>query len=107
MMDAKFREILEDCDGFIVSPGCKTEVRGYMTMERVDRNLLPEGWNAYDVRHGDSGNPCTIEDRVVVNHYGTFLTQGKIDLGPKGYKSLKGRGGYTYAELDEDLNIIW
>ena len=96
----EFVDVLEDSDGFIISPGCKTEVKGYMYQGRVDRDIVPEGWHAYDVRHGDSGNPCTVEEKVVVNHYGTFLTQQEIDFKGKDYRSLSGRGGYTYAEYE-------
>lgn len=103
----EFFDILEDSDGFIISPDCKTEVRGYMYQGRVDRSLVPEDWYVYDVRHGDSGYPCTIEERVVVNHYGTFLCQKPIKIdAKKGYRSLSGRGGYTYSDYEYGLEDI-
>ena len=90
-----FKKALADADKFIISPGCKTENSGYMSMYRVDRKSVPDGWYAYDVRGLNS--PQTIENFVFVNHYGTFLTQKPIDFKGKEYRSLNGRGGYTYA----------
>ena len=95
-----FDEIIAEADEFVISPYCKTEVRGYMSIGRVDRAIVPEGWYAYDVREGDSGYPCTVEEKVVVNHYGTFLCQKPVKIGAKGYRSLSGRGGYTYGYDD-------
>lgn len=106
-----FRDILLEAEGFIVSPGCKTEIKGFITDEWVDRSIVPTGWYAYDIREGDSGYPCTIEERVIVNHYGTFLTRTKIDLGSKGYRSLRGRGGYTYDDTIDPCTeigeVVW
>lgn len=96
MKPIAFKKALANADKFIISPGCKTENVGFMTMDRVDRNTVPKGWFAYDVR-GFNG-PTTIENFVLVNHYGTFLTQKPIDFKGKEYRSLSGRGGWTYAE---------
>ena len=89
-----FNEILKDASGFILSPCKKTENKGYFTNARVDRDTIPDGWYAYDIRHGDGGGFVEIKEWVEVNHAGTFLTQQKIDLGEKGYKTLN--GGYTF-----------
>ncbi len=97
MSKVLFSEALDDADILILSPGCKTEISGYFTNLRVDRGSVPEGWYAYDIRHGDSGALCTIEEHVLVNHAGTFLTKKPVKLNEDGYRSLNGRGGYTFA----------
>ena len=97
MAAATFEEALKAASPFVLSPGCKTEVRGYYTSARVDRNTIPAGWHAYDMRHGDNGNPCTVEPMVFVNHAGTFLTTSLLNFGKKGYRSLSGRGGYSFV----------
>ncbi len=96
-MGINFEEALKEASPFIISPGCKTEIEGYFTNCRVNQNTVPEGWYAYDIRHGDSGNLCTVEPMVFVNHAGTFLTRQQMVFGAKGYRSLNGRGGYTFA----------
>lgn len=47
--------------------------KGYFTNGRVDRNTLPEGLYAYDIRGGDEIDFCTLEPNVCVNHTGTFI----------------------------------
>lgn len=91
-----FEVAMHDADVFVVSPGCKTENRGYFTNYRVDRATLPSGWYAYDIRHGDSGNFCALEPFVRVNHGGTFLTQKPIKMNSRGYHSLCKGAGYTF-----------
>ena len=98
-MAASFDWVMEnDIAGFIVSPGCLTEIQGYFTNQRVDRSTVPEGWYAYDLRTTENGTLCTVEERVVVNHGGTFLTKRRLKLNDKGVHNLKGRGGYTFSD---------
>lgn len=48
---------------------------GVFSQYRVDPKTVPEGFNIYDLRHGDDDSiPCTVEKSVLVNHYGTFMT---------------------------------
>lgn len=75
-----FQEALEENQAFVVAPDTEREVRGFFTNCRVDKNTVPDGWYAYDIRHGDDGDLCTIEKRVVVNHAGTFLCQQPVQL---------------------------
>lgn len=98
-MLVNFNDVLKECcnqENFIISPGCKTENVGYFTSLRVDRNTIPNGWYAYDIRHGDSGGLYNVEERVLVNHAGTFLTQKPIKMNKDGYHCLRGGGGYTF-----------
>jgi len=95
-----FNEVMKDCnyrENFIISPGCKTENKGFFTCLRVDRNTLPKDYYAYDIRHGDAGGFCTVENKVLVNHAGTFLTKTPLKMNRDGCRSLSGRGGYTFV----------
>ena len=53
---------------------------GLFADARIDRNTLPEGWYAYDLREDDEIAKCVEikNGSIVVNHYGTFLTQKEI-----------------------------
>ncbi len=96
MSPVSFEDALKNADILTLCPDCKTENRGYFTCLRVDRDTVPEGWYAYDIRHGDTGNLCTVEEYVLVNHAGTFLTQRPVMMNKNGYRFLNGRGGYTF-----------
>lgn len=51
------------------------------TCARVDRNTVPKGMYAYDVRDdGCNGDPCEIAKFVMVNHWGTVITNRPIKL---------------------------
>lgn len=88
-----FQEALEENQAFVVAPGTEREVRGFFTNCRVNEKTIPDGWYAYDIRHGDDGDFCTIEKRVVVNHAGTFLCQNPVKLDE--FLNLAG-WGYTF-----------
>lgn len=95
-MKMTFIEAMNEAAGFILSPGCKTENKGFFSVFRVDRNTLPDGWYAYDIMNGDQGGLALLKDHVLVNHAGTFLTQKKVEL-KDGIRYLKGRGGYQFG----------
>ena len=70
---------------------------------RVDRATIPESLYAYDLRDdGRSGDPCSLEDRVVVNHMGTVVVKKPIkgtDDGVEiGYDDYNFVGGYMDIE---------
>lgn len=46
---------------------------------RIDRNTLPEGVHAYDVREGEY-YLGTVEDNVLVNHSGTMITKEPLKM---------------------------
>lgn len=66
------------------------------TPMRIDRSTLPQGYFAYDVRYDDDnqGDPVQIARSILVNHWGTLITQDKIKLPRNGYLDI----------LPEDLN---
>ena len=70
----------------------EVEINGRLalfTEQRVKRETLPEGIFCYDLRHGDDmGAPVSIENRVVVNHFGTILTAIPFDFGDSDYLSV-------------------
>lgn len=58
---------------------------GIFTDVKIEKSLLnslPKGVYHYDIRHDDDGFgiPATLENHVVVNRLGTFLTLNKIDF---------------------------
>ncbi len=58
---------------------------------RVDRDKLPEGLFAYDLRGSDDdpGAPVTVEDRVVVNHAGSVILSEPLDFGEADHRSIR------------------
>lgn len=52
------------------------------TCLRVDRNTVPEGLYMYEVRHDDDGqgDPAQIADWIMVNHWGTLISNRPIRL---------------------------
>ena len=86
---------LYDHEGGIVA-------EGYFSNIRVDRRTLPDGWFAYDIRESDEGGDlATIEESyVMVNHFGTFLTQTKLKL-PQEFKFPNGNIK-RWANLGDD-----
>jgi hypothetical protein len=65
------------------------EVQGKIflfTNMRVDRDTLPEGCHAYDVRDDDecSGSFTQVQPFVLVNHWGTIIGPEEIDLDESG-----------------------
>lgn len=94
-----FDDVMKECNNepnFVISPGCKTEIKGFFTILRVKKDSLPEGWYKYDIRHSETGAFITLEPNVWANHAGTLVTQTNVDFGKKGYRNLNGRGGYSF-----------
>ena len=65
---------------------------------RIDKEKLPEGLYAYDLRGSDDdpGLPVTIQEHVVVNHAATVITATPIDLTDAGYLPL-GEDGLNFV----------
>ena len=59
------------------------------TCLRLDRNTVPRGYHAYDVRDDCQGNACQIAHGILVNHWGTLITRDKIKLPPDGYLNIE------------------
>ena len=59
---------------------------GLFSNGRIDRNTLPDGLYAYDLRGSDDdpGDPIAVEEKVVVNHAGTVILGEPLALGEDG-----------------------
>ena len=52
------------------------------TNNRIDPNTVPKGYHLYEVRHDDDmqGIPCEIGKKIIVNHWGTLISNKPIKL---------------------------
>ena len=71
---------------------------------RIDRNALPEGLYAYDLRGSDDdpGMPVTLESFVVVNHAATVITAKPIELPSAGFLHL-GEDGLNFIDGEQTV----
>ena len=82
---AKYR--MDEDWGIVLKDG--TVINGLFVCVRVADEDVPDGMFKYDLREDDCLDcPATIEKRVLVNHYGTFITDEPIDFGGKDYLEL-------------------
>ena len=71
---------------------------------RIDRNAVPEGLYAYDIRESDDGDRlATIEPTVMVNHGGTILTRKEFITEKDGYVQIDEYGFEDSMTLEEWL----
>lgn len=54
------------------------------TNMRIDRDTLPEGLYAYDLRDACDGDLCELKSIVVVNHWGTVIVKSPIENAENG-----------------------
>lgn len=56
----------------------------------------------YDIRHSDEdfGEPAEIKEFVLVNHFGTLITEEPLDLGEEGFYIL------TEEDAEAILSVI-
>lgn len=81
MATQTFKDAIKANQDMTVIKADGTEIDGFYCDPKVDRNTLPTGWYAYDIRYDDDGCGIFVElchDYVVVNSAGTFLTQTMI-----------------------------
>ena len=57
------------------------DYKGWFTNFHIKGNV-PRGFKAYEIRHSDNDDtiPSTLEIKVIVNHFGTFITENKTLL---------------------------
>ena len=72
------------------------------TCMRVDRTTLPKGLYMYEVRHDDDqqGDPVQIGNWIMVNYWGTIISNKPIRLEP----SINGNNAYRDIDPEEDWN---
>ena len=76
------------------------------TCLRINRDIIPKGLYAYDIRESDYGGElATIEPRVLVNHAGTILSKEVIPMGPMGFVEIEEYGFEGSTTLQEWLDI--
>jgi hypothetical protein len=69
------------------------------TSLRIDRDELPVGLHAYDIRHGDTGmDAIELKDSILVNHMGTVITKEPIDIGDKGYIDIEDEVDFCFVD---------
>lgn len=58
---------------------------------RLDKTTLPTGAYCYDIRHsdGNAGKPCTLENQVRVDFYGSIITKEPISLSSEDHLRIK------------------
>ena len=81
MATQTFKEAMASKQEFTIMSPDGREITGFYCDPKIDRNTLPAGWHAYDIRHDDDGCGIFVElchDYVIVNNSGTFFTQTPI-----------------------------
>ena len=75
---------------------------------RIDRDKLPEGLYAYDLRGSDydPGLPVTIQEHVVVNHAATVIAAAPIELPEQGFLYL-GEDGLNFMGGEQTVKEFW
>ena len=64
MKHYNFNELTKnDFDEITIFTPDGDDLEGKFTNIRIDRNTIPEGMYAYDLREGDNGEFCTIEKK--------------------------------------------
>ncbi len=73
---------------------------------RIKKDAVPEGLYRYDLRHDDecTGEIVEIAHNVLVNHWGTILSDHQLRLGPLGFRDIDEDKDIRY--LDEPLVTI-
>ena len=58
-----------------------SEYTGEFSSLRIDRDTIPEGKYAYDLRDSDgcTGDVCQVKNYILVNHFGTMVTDTPIE----------------------------
>ena len=58
---------------------------------RIDRNSIPEGKFFYEVRHADEDwcFPCQVKEGILVNFYGTLVSDVALPLDERGSLELE------------------
>ena len=99
MIPFAYNEI-NDWDDLVIELPDKKIIGGKFTSMRIDRNTIPEGLHAYDVRHADFDTDnfiCFIKDFILVNHFGTFVTPETIEGSDEGRPVID----YSFCPLEE------
>lgn len=80
-MKLKDIAIKNEWDEFAVVPmETKIPIPCYFSCVRIDRSKIPANLHVYSLRESDDGNqPASIEENVIVNHYGDIVLDHKLE----------------------------
>lgn len=72
------------------------------TCQRIDRATVPKGLYLYEVRHDEDmrGNPVQIANWIMINHWGTLISNGPLKLTP----SKTVNNSYLDIDPEKDWN---
>ena len=75
------------------------------TPMRISSVDVPIGLFKYELRHEDEDGmtPCEVSYQIIVNHYGTILTNKHIKMQHNGWAVFNGNEAFKF--LDEHLSI--
>jgi hypothetical protein len=76
------------------------------TNARIDRDTIPPGFFACDIREDDDGWAATAEMTVTVNHMGTVILAEPLDFGDSGYIDLTDENGGLNFSAEHDCDTI-
>lgn len=72
---------------------------------RINRDIIPDGLHAYDIRESDDGCEfISIETHVMVNHAGTIISKTEIEMGSDGFVEIEEYGFEDSMTLQEWLD---
>ena len=81
------------------------------TNNRIDPNTVPRGYHLYEVRHDDDmqGIPCEIGKKIIVNHWGTLISNKPIKLvksaiSNNAYRPINEEREWNYEGIFTTLN---
>lgn len=80
------------------------------TCLRIDRDTVPKGMYLYEVRHDDDqqGDPVQIANWIMVNHWGTLISNQpiKLEKSPSvnnAYRDIDPETDWNYEGVDSTL----
>lgn len=87
-------QIINSCNGY---DAMKIEYESFYIFEhdalytdkRIDKDTIPKGMYAYDIRRDDTGEPCMLEHSVHAHFYGSIILNRPITLGKYGCKAIR------------------
>lgn len=82
MIPLNYSELEKEMEPFSIWDKDGNEYAGVFSQFRIKEESIPEGTHMFHLRHSDIDDaiPCTLEKRVVVNFYGTFITSKEVPL---------------------------
>lgn len=102
----------QDLEGFDIDLKDGRNITGWLIDGRVDTTGFDPSFHAYALRHSDEDDmaPVSLEQAVLVNHFGTFITKSDLlvqtDSNVKPYIDIVDynyQGGYITTKSFNEL----